>query len=450
MSRTKATITALCGVQFVDVLGVTSAVTAIPATLRGVAASESAAPVLATAYAMCFGGLLVLGARLGDRFGHRRVLLAGVAAFAAVGVLGAIAHSIVQVLAARGLQGAAAAISVPSALRLLLDATPDERARRSGLAAWSASGAAAGALGLLVGGVLTTVLGWRAVFWVNVPVGAVLLVAIRVLAPAPAGERTHLDVLGALLLTLALMGVIVGASERSAPAVATGIVLAAFFVVQQRRTQAPLIPHAALRSPNLRTGTAVSFVNTATTSSAGVLASLLMQQRLGLSSVGAGLALLPFSLSVIAGSALSKRLPLTSRRLAGTGTAGIAAGNLTLALTAGPAPGILAGVAIAGCGLGIASVAATAIGTDVEQALSGTATGVLNTGAQVGTALGVAALLLLADAASAAAAWAVAAALAALTAARALTPQPRATRPDTSGHALRLPGLPAHDHADSG
>src|SRR5689334_740375 len=113
-------VTVLCGVQFVDVLGVTSAITAIPAILRGVDAPPAAASMLATAYAMCFGGLLVLGARLGDRHGHRRVLLAGIAAFAAAGLLGGLAPGILSVVAARGLQGAAAAVSVPSALRLLL------------------------------------------------------------------------------------------------------------------------------------------------------------------------------------------------------------------------------------------------------------------------------------------------------------------------------------------
>src|SRR3954469_1297180 len=125
-------VAALCGVQFVDVLGVTSAITALPATLRGVAAPPAAAAILATAYAMCFGGLLVLGARLGDRHGHRRVLLAGIAAFAGAGLVGAAAHSVAGVVAARGLQGAAAAVSVPSALRLLLAASPG----RDALAAW--------------------------------------------------------------------------------------------------------------------------------------------------------------------------------------------------------------------------------------------------------------------------------------------------------------------------
>src|SRR3954447_20756102 len=167
-------LTVLCGVQFVDVLGVTSAITAIPAILRGLDAPPAAAPILATAYAMCFGGLLVLGARLGDRHGHRRVLLAGIAACGAAGLVGAGAESVAGVVAARGLQGAAAAVSVPSALRLLLAA----HAGPGGRAAGGGGGAAAGAVGLLAGGALTAGLGWRAVFWINVPIAAVLALAV--------------------------------------------------------------------------------------------------------------------------------------------------------------------------------------------------------------------------------------------------------------------------------
>src|SRR4051794_4084145 len=426
-------VATLCGVQFVDVLGVTSANTAIPAMLRGVSAPRAATPILATVYAMCFGGLLVLGARLGDRYGHRRVLLAGTVAFAAAGLAGASAQEVVQLVTARGLQGAAAAISVPSALRLLLDAAPGQAERRSALAAWSAAGAAAGALGLLAGGLLTDLLGWRSIFWVNLPVGVALVAAVRRTVPPSAPERdpAPLDVAGAVLLTAAVMALIVGAALAEEPrrralgallAVA-GVGLGAAFGARQRRARAPLVPRAAFASANLRTGAAVSFVNTATTTSTGVLATLLLQQRFGVSAVGAGFALVPFSLGVIAGSALTgllgRRLPV--RRLAAVGLAGIAAGDLLLGLTYGSVAAIVAGVLLAGVGLGIASVAATAIGTDVADALSGTATGVLNTGAQLGTALGVAALLVLAAAVDhpwpgTAVAWAVAAALAGLTA----------------------------------
>jgi MFS family permease len=424
-------IAVLCGIQFVDVLGVTSAVTALPAMLTGVSAPAGATPILATVYAMFFGGLLVLGARLGDRYGHRRVLLLGCATFTLVSLVGASAQEVVQLVAARGLQGGAAAISVPSALRLLLDAAPEPDERRGALAAWSASGAAAGALGLLVGGVLTEALGWRAVFWINVPVGIVLIVAVRLVVPGAVRDRDRqpLDLAGAALLTGAVMALIVGASAVENPAgrmaggalVAVGLAAGAAFVVQQRRVSAPLVPRAAFASATLRTGTVVSFVNTATTSSAAVLATLVMQQELGVSAVGAGLALLPLSSGVIAGSALTKPLGarLTTRRLAAVGLAAISAGNLLLVLTYGSVAGIVAGVCVAGIGLGVASVAGTAIGTDVPDNLSGTASGVLNTGAQLGTAIGVAALLLLAAAiagSGAAVAWAAAAALAGLTA----------------------------------
>jgi MFS family permease len=129
-----------------------------------------------------------------------------------------------------------------------------------------------------------------------------------------------------------------------------------------------------------------------------VLATLFLQEELGTSPVGAGLVLMPFSLAVIVGSALTKPLGarLAARRLAAAGLAGIAAGNLLLAATYGSIAGIVGGVVVAGVGLGVASVAATAIGTDVAETLGGTASGLLNTGAQLGTAVGVAALLVLA------------------------------------------------------
>lgn len=432
-TRVRWAIVALCGVQFVDVLGVTSAITAIPAMLAGVSAPAAATPMLATSYAMFFGGLLVLGGRLGDRYGHRRVLLLGTAAFSAVGLVGASAQEVIQLIAARGLQGAAAAVSVPCALRLLLDAAPGQGDRRNALAVWSASGAAAGALGYLVGGVLTEAFGWRAVFWVNVPVGLLLLLALQRSAPrtTPDQRTAPLDLIGAVLLIGAVMTLIAGASLVEDPhrraigalVAAAGVGLGAGFWAHQRRSDDPLVPRAAFASANLRTGTAVSFVNTATTSSIGVLATLFLQQQLAVSAVAAGLTLVPFSLGVVAGAALSKPLGqrLPARRLAAAGLLAIATGGVLLVLTYDSIAGIVAGVGVAGTGLGVASVAGNAIGTDVPDTLSGTASGVLNTGAQLGTAIGVAALLALAANVpqpwpGTAVAWAAAAAIAGLTA----------------------------------
>jgi MFS family permease len=131
---------ALCSVQFVDVLGVTVVVTALPRMLADLNATASAGSLISGGYAMFFGGLLMLGARLGDRFGHRRTIVASLAVFAAGALLGAVANSVVLLTAARCLQGAAAAGSVPSALRLLTTLTPPGPVRRRAIAAWSAAG----------------------------------------------------------------------------------------------------------------------------------------------------------------------------------------------------------------------------------------------------------------------------------------------------------------------
>jgi len=172
------TITTLCLVQFVDVLGVTVVVTALPSMLSGLGASSSAAPLVVTGYAMFFGGLLMLGARLGDRYGHKRVLLVGLGCFGVASLLAATAGTVAALVAARCLQGAAAALSVPTALRLLLEATPGEDSRRRALAGWSVAGAVAGASGFLLGGLLTDLAGWRIVFWVNIPLAVLLATAV--------------------------------------------------------------------------------------------------------------------------------------------------------------------------------------------------------------------------------------------------------------------------------
>lgn len=204
---------ALCLVQAVDVLGVTVLIAALPPILADFHAPPSMAGMLATSYAMTLGGLLMLGARAGDRLGHRRVLIAGLLGSAGASALAGAAPTLAVLVAARALQGAAAAASVPAALRLLPDVAPGEAARRRALAAWSAAGAAAGATGLLAGGLLTSVVGWRMLFRLNLPLAALLIVAVLRIVPA-GGARSSgaLDVRGALLMTCALMGLILAMS----------------------------------------------------------------------------------------------------------------------------------------------------------------------------------------------------------------------------------------------
>jgi MFS family permease len=447
-------VIALCGVQFVDVLGVTSAITAIPAIIRGLSAPAELTGLLATVYAALFGGLLVLGSRLGDKYGPRRILLAGIGLFAAVAVVAGTARGIAQLLVGIGLQGMAAALGVPCALRLLLHVAAEPGPRRAGLAAWGATGAVAGTLGYIVGGVLTEAFDWRAIYVVNAPIGLALLTAVFLLVPdvAASDRDLGLDLPGASLLVVAVMALIVGSSllERSGARtvgmciLAAGGLLVAVFAGQQRRASTPLIPHAAAHSRNLRTGLLMSFANTATTSSAGVLATLLLQQHLALSPLDAAFTLMPFSLAVVAGSAVSK--PLAARLpdawCGSIGLGGIAAGNLTLALTAGSIAGLVSGIMIAGLGLGIAAVAATSLSTRVSDDLAGSAAGLLNTAAQLGAALGVAALVTLATIATppagTAVAWAVGSGLAALTSLILLITPPDGRRPTSMSDARFL------------
>jgi MFS family permease len=366
----------------------------------------SASTLVVTGYAMFFGGLLMLGARLGDRYGHRRVLLLGLAGFAAASMLAATSLSVTMLVVARCAQGVAAAASVPTALRLLTGGTRDER-RRRGLAAWSAAGAAAGASGFLLGGLLTDVAGWEAVFWINVPLAALLLVATRATVPAPPPQpEGGLDVGGALLLTGGVMTLVVGSSlleqadhrRVGLALVAGGVALLVALVPVERRAPRPLVPGAVVQERKLRLGLVVAFLNTATTSSVMTLATLHLQHTEGASATEAGLQFLPFSVCVIAGSSLAA--PLLRRRGAPAamtaGLALVAVGDaLLLALPATDWILLLA-VAVAGCGIGLSSVGANTSGTDVSASLQGTASGALNTAAQLGHALGVAGLVLLA------------------------------------------------------
>jgi MFS family permease len=383
-------------------------IAALPAILASLRAPASMAGVLATSYAMAFGGLLMLGARLGDRFGARRVLEAGLLGFAAASALAGAAPSVLVLVAARCLQGAAAALSVPAALRLLSTAVDDEAGRRRALAAWSAAGAAAGATGLLAGGLLTSVVGWRAVFWLNLPLAAALLLAVR--RTVPSIRRTAsgpLDLLGALLLTAGLMSLILAGSLLESPRsrawgallAALGGILLAIFARAQRTAPKPLLEPATIRQPRLHAGAGAAFVNTATTSSAITLATLYLQNTRHVSPAATGLMLLPFSLCVVLGAGAAGRWfgtrdPALSMA---TGLGLIAAGDGALLL-----PGIdvllPACAGLSGLGIGLSSVAANTLGTDVPEEHRGAAAGILNTAAQLGTALGVSAAVLIAGA----------------------------------------------------
>jgi MFS family permease len=421
-----AVVVALCGVEFVDVLGVTLVVTALPTMLEDLHASAAQGSLVVSAYAVFFGGCLLVGARVGDGLGHRRAVLASLVLFAVASVVGAVATSVVALTAARGLQGVAAAVSVPSALRLLTTLVPEGAPRRRAVAAWTAAGASAGACGFVLGGVLTQYASWRSLFWAGVALAG-LLGALTVRAvPRDAGAPVlpRLSWRSAVALTGAAMGVVAGTTLLAEQAWWPGAVIlagavgaAVAFVTLERRVREPLVPASTWQSTHVRWGTAGSFVNTATTSSALTVAMVFLQVELDLTPSQAAGLLVGFSLTVVVGSAAAA--PVVARlgwgRAAALGLLVIGLGCCLFARWP-TVPGIGCGAALGGLGLGVAAVAATDLGTHDESA-GASAAGVLNTGAQLGTAIGTAVVLLLAELVGARVAWMLVAALAVVAAA---------------------------------
>ena len=328
----------------------------------------------------------------------------------------ATAPTVLALAAGRCLQGAAAAASVPSALRLLTTITPEGLARHRAIAAWSAAGAAAGASGFVVGGIVTDLTSWRVIFWAYLPLAAALAGVIAVSVPRDGARRqaASLNLAGSAIFTATVMAFVVGATLITQPAsrVAGGVLLGAcvalpaLFRVVDRRAKAPLLPPELLRSRPLRLGTLGAALNTGTTSSVITLVTLYLQDSLGRTPLQAAASLLPFSLAVIAGSALAAVVQrragpprLVAQRLIAAGLALIAVAEAALIPLAGLAWAVPLCAAVAGAGIGVSSVAATGLGTDVAPRWRGGASGIINTAAQAGTAVGIATLLLVAGAA---------------------------------------------------
>ena len=418
---TRAPVVILCSLQFVDVMASTMVITLLPAMLRDLGVGASAATFIATAYAVAFGGCLVLGARLGDVFGHRRIIVLSSVVFAVASVVLATATSLSVLASARFVQGLAAAATVPAALFLITSTTEEGPQRQRAVAAWSAAGAAAGATGFLVGALASTVGHWRVAFLLvgAVAVGLGFLTWRMFCEGAGNRSRTPLDIMGGAALT-AGVGLLVAATAMidhdpgRALGLGAGAMMASILLVfAERRAAVPVLPAAVLRSRPVQRGSTVSFVNTATTSSAATMVTLSLQQDLGRSGAATAAVLLPFSLAVIVGASLAPELMRFRPGIAmATGLAGIGLGTALLPFVHGELLGVGAAMAVSGVGIGLSSSAATHLGTSVHAGIRAASGAVLNTAAQLGTALGIAASLAVAQRWGYAPAWLALAALA--------------------------------------
>lgn len=407
-----------CAAQFMVVLDVSIVNVALPAMRTGLGLSQAGQQWVVNAYTLTFAGLLLLGGRAADLFGRRRVFMAGLGAFTACSLLGGLAQSGAWLIAARAAQGASGAILAPATLSLLTTRFVDPAERRRALGAWSATAASGAAIGVLLGGVLTDLLGWRSVLFVNVPIGAVLLAGTIIALPESraAGGRRRLDLAGALTATAGLSALVYGVvntsthpwgSPGTVAALGAGVaLLAAFVVVEGRLARDPLMPIGIFRLRSLSAANAVAMTVGAGLFGMYFFLSLYLQQVNGYSPLTAGVAFLPSGLAVFAGALGAAKLVtrLGPRRQLAVGLVIAAAGLFWLS---GASPGsgyfsqILGPALLVGLGFGLSFVPMTISAmAGVPARDAGLASGILNTSRQVGGAIGLAVLATVAAGAS--------------------------------------------------
>ena len=404
----------LCLGDLMIVLDVTIVGVALPSIRGDLGFSEASLAWVVNAYLITFGGFLLLGGRLGDLFGHRRLFLIGITVFTLASALCGLATSPEMLVVARAVQGFGAAVvsAVALSLMMTLFTEPAERAKAMGVFGFVASGG--GSLGVLLGGIITDVLSWHWIFLVNVPVGIAVVALTLVLVPAarvPSAAQ-RLDVAGAVTVTVSLMIAVYAIvngngvgwlTGRTLGLLAVAGVLFAIFLVIEARTSSPLMPLSLFRLRNLSTANVVGVLWSAAMFAWFFLSALYLQLVLGYSPLQVGLAFLPGNLIMGALSiGLSARLVMRFG-IRPTLAVGLLLAGLGLALFArAPVDGtfvvdVLPAMVLLGLGAGMAfNPVLLAAMNDVEPQDAGLASGVVNTSFMMGGALGLAVLASLA------------------------------------------------------
>lgn len=401
-------LTLVCVAQLMVFLDSLIVTVALPSIRADLGFSFSGLQWVVNAYTTTFAGFLLLGGRLADLFGQRRVFFGSLIVFVVTSVLGGLAQEPGTLVLARAVQGIGSAALSPVTLTILTTTFPAGPARARAMGVWSGVGAAGGAAGAVLGGVLTETLGWRWILFINLPIGAAVLVGAWFALPRqqPSETRARLDVAGAVLVTAGLMALVYGivtSNDRgwgdpvTLSALALGLALVVAFLVQQDRwAAAPLMPLSFFRAGSVAMANGVMFFLGAAFFTSYYLLSLYTQQVLGFSPLVAGLVFVPASIAVAVGAQVSGRL------VARWGPRPLAVGG---AMLAAAGFGLLSGIGSDGTylgtlavptvlfsfGIGAAFTPITVAATSgVDPSRAGLASGILNTTRQVTGALAIA------------------------------------------------------------
>lgn len=399
----------LATTQFVIVLDAAIVNVAIPSIGRDLKFSPENLTWIPNAYALTFGGFLLLGGRMADLLGRRRLFMYGLVLFSVASLLGGLSQSEAQLIAARALQGLGAALLAPSALSMVTNMFAQGAERNKALGVWGAVSGSGGAAGVLLGGVLTEYAGWEWVLWVNVPIGVIAaLIAPRLLVESRReGGTRHFDAIGAVTITAGLSLLVYAlvdavsagwGSTKTLGLLAISFALIAAFVFLEQRSREPLVPFRIFRIRTITGSNLVGLLVGASLFAMFFFLSRYMQEVLEYSALKAGLSYLPLAIAIIVSAGIASVL-VTKFGFKPILVAGMVLVTIALLwfaqvpVTGSYLSDLLGPMVIAAVGLGFAFVPVT-IGamTGVSEDESGLASGLINTSQQVGGALGLAVL----------------------------------------------------------
>ncbi|MCW2968843.1 MAG: drug resistance transporter, EmrB/QacA subfamily, partial [Solirubrobacteraceae bacterium] len=419
-TRNRWILALCCLAQFMVILDVSVVNVALPSIRRALGFSTVDLQWVVNAYTLTFAGFLLLGGRAADLLGDRRVFIAGLTLFGVASLAGGLSSSQGMLIVARGVQGLGGAIVAPVTLSVLTTTFREGSERNHALALWGAMGGVGGAAGVLLGGVLTQLLGWEWILFINVPIAVgAAWAAHRLVAATPAvpkADRLY-DVAGALSVTAGLVILTFAivrtdtqgwGSAQTIALLALGVaLLVAFAAIEGRLAKRPLVPLRIFASRTLTMSNVVVFFLGCSVFAMWYFVSLYLQQVLGYSAIEAGLAFLPMTVCIIAASTVSGRISarVGSGLVLTIGMGLIGVGMLLfspLSADGGYFSDIFVPSLITATGLGLAFVSVTITALQgVERAEAGLASGLINTSRQFGGSLGLAVLATIAGRASA-------------------------------------------------